>query len=123
DFLQCAVYGSDDSTARLIGVEYIVSGNIFESLSPDEQKLWHSHAYEIKSGFMVNPRVPEMTYDKFWCTWQTEIGDKLPMGWPTLMMSSQPVNIGVVRLELVAKKNEKYNILSEGLKKSRIEIE
>ncbi|KZV06716.1 hypothetical protein F511_45804 [Dorcoceras hygrometricum] len=29
------------------GVEYIVSDKIFETLSPDEQKLWHSHAYEV----------------------------------------------------------------------------
>ncbi|KAL7142559.1 hypothetical protein ABFS83_08G131300 [Erythranthe nasuta] len=133
DFLQCAVYDSDDSTGRLIGVEYIVSDKIFESLSPEEQKLWHSHAYEIKSGLMVNPRVPEMvlkpelenlakTYGKFWCTWQTDRGDKLPMGAPALMMSPQAVDIGVVRPELVARRNEKYSISSEGLKKSRIEI-
>lgn len=47
DFLQCAVYDSDDSTARLIGVEYIISDRLFESLPLDEQKLWHSHAYEV----------------------------------------------------------------------------
>ncbi|KAK2642625.1 hypothetical protein Ddye_024388, partial [Dipteronia dyeriana] len=44
DFLQCAVYDTDDSNGRLIGVEYIVSDKIFEALPPDEQKLWHSHA-------------------------------------------------------------------------------
>ncbi|KAJ0581561.1 putative Oil body-associated protein [Helianthus annuus] len=47
DFLQCAVYDSDDSSGRLIGVEYIVSDRIFDTLPPDEQKLWHSHAYEV----------------------------------------------------------------------------
>lgn len=47
DFLQCAVYDSDDSSGRLIGVEYIVSDRIFEALPPEEQKLWHSHAYEV----------------------------------------------------------------------------
>lgn len=29
------------------GVEYIVSDKIFETLPPDEQKLWHSHAHEV----------------------------------------------------------------------------
>lgn len=68
-----------------VGVEYIVSDKIFESLPPDEQKLWHSHAYEIKAGLWVNPRIPEMigqpelqnlakTYGKFWCTWQVDRG-------------------------------------------------
>ncbi|KAL0321323.1 UNVERIFIED_CONTAM: Oil body-associated protein 2A [Sesamum radiatum] len=133
DFLQCAVYDSDDSTARLIGVEYIVSDKIFESLPTDEQKLWHSHAYEIKSGLLVNPRVPEMvvrpelenlakTYGKFWCTWQTDRGDKLPMGPPVLMMSPQPVNLGMVNPDLIVKRDDKYNISSEALKNGRIEI-
>ncbi|KAL0442592.1 UNVERIFIED_CONTAM: Oil body-associated protein 2A [Sesamum latifolium] len=49
DFLQCAVYDSDDSTARLIGVEYIISGGIFESLSPERtENCGISHAHEIK---------------------------------------------------------------------------
>ncbi|KAI3466776.1 hypothetical protein Pfo_023439 [Paulownia fortunei] len=128
DFLQCAVYDSDDSTGRLIGVEYIISDRIFENLSPDEQKLWHSHAYEIKSGLWVNPRVPEMvvkpelenlakTYGKFWCTWQTDRGDKLPMGPPALMMSPQPL-----KPDLILRRDDKYNISSEALKNSRVEI-
>ncbi|KAL6544890.1 Oil body-associated protein 2A [Orobanche minor] len=133
DFLQCAVYDSDDSTGRLIGVEYIVSDKIFETLSPDEQKLWHSHAYEIKSGLLVNPRVPEMvirpelenlakTYGKFWCTWQTDRGDRLPVGPPSLMMSPQAVNMGMVRPDLVKKRDDKYNMSSEAMRASRIEI-
>ncbi|KAL0305572.1 UNVERIFIED_CONTAM: Oil body-associated protein 2A [Sesamum radiatum] len=133
DFLQCAVYDSDDSSARLIGVEYIISGGIFEGLSPEEQKLWHSHAHEIKSGLWVNPRVPEMvvrpelenlakTYGKFWCTWQTDRGDKLPMGPPALMMSPQELDLGIVKLDLVKKRDDKYNISTEALKTARAEL-
>ncbi|PIN21902.1 hypothetical protein CDL12_05389 [Handroanthus impetiginosus] len=47
DFLQCAVYDSDDSSGRLIGVEYIISERVFDTLEPEEQKLWHSHGYEM----------------------------------------------------------------------------
>ncbi|CAI9087862.1 OLC1v1022046C1 [Oldenlandia corymbosa var. corymbosa] len=133
DFLQCAVYDSDDSHGRLIGVEYIISDRLFEGLNPEEQKLWHSHAYEIKSGLWVNPRVPEMvvkpelenlarTYGKFWCTWQTDRGDKLPMGPPALMMSPQAVNLGMVRPDLIKKRDDKYNISTDTLKVSRVEI-
>ena len=32
-----------------IGVEYIVSDRIFDTLPLDEQRLWHSHAYEVCS--------------------------------------------------------------------------
>ncbi|KAL6333182.1 hypothetical protein AAG906_028365 [Vitis piasezkii] len=133
DFLQCAVYDSDNSDAHLIGIEYIVSDRIFEALPPEEQKLWHSHAYEIKSGMWVNPRVPEMiqkpeleniakSYGKFWCTWQVDRGDRLPLGAPALMMSPQAVNLGIVRPDLVQKRDDKYKITTDSLKQSRLEI-
>ncbi|KAL7129802.1 hypothetical protein ABFS83_13G092200 [Erythranthe nasuta] len=133
DFLQSAVYDSDDSSARLIGVEYIVSERIFDTLPPEEQKLWHSHGYEITSGLWVNPGVPEMiqkpeirdlakTYGKFWCTWQVDRGDRLPLGAPALMTSPQVVNMGTVTPELVRKRDDKYNISSDELSKTRIDI-
>ena len=28
-------------------MEYVVSDRKFETLPPEEQKLWHSHAYEV----------------------------------------------------------------------------
>lgn len=47
DFCQCAVYDTDNRAGRLIGVEYIISDRLFEALPPDEQKLWHSHYFEV----------------------------------------------------------------------------
>ena len=72
DFLQCAVYDSSSSNVlvvtlsieafaldydlrfmmcfyciKFLGIEYIVSEKLFESLSPEEQKLWHSHDYKV----------------------------------------------------------------------------
>ncbi|KAK4487583.1 hypothetical protein RD792_005765 [Penstemon davidsonii] len=131
DFIQCAVYDSDQSSSRLIGVEYIISDRIFETLPPEEQKLWHSHAYEIGSGLWVNPRVPEMiqrselkdlaqTYGKFWCTWQVDRGDRLPLGAPALMMSPQMSM--AVKSELIKKRDERYNISSHELERKRIDI-
>ncbi|XP_006356125.1 uncharacterized protein [Solanum tuberosum] len=115
------------------GVEYILSDRIFESLPQEEQKLWHSHAHEIKSGLWVNPRVPEMvirpelenltkTYGKFWCTWQTDRGDKLPIGPPSLMMSPQPVDLGIVKIGLVKKRDDKYNISTDAMKTARADL-
>ncbi|KAG9448148.1 hypothetical protein H6P81_014276 [Aristolochia fimbriata] len=133
DVLQCAVYDSDESNARLIGVEYVVSDKVFETLPSEEQKLWHSHAYEIKSGYWINPSVPEMlqkpelhnlakTYGKFWCTWQADRGDRLPLGPPSLMMSPQGVNMGMIKPELVQKRDEKYKVSSGELRQARMEI-
>ncbi|CAN6913086.1 unnamed protein product [Brassica oleracea] len=130
DFLQCAVYDSNSAKAHLIGIEYIVSEKLFESLSPDEQKLWHSHDYEIQMALLVTPRVPELvakpelknlakSYGKFWCTWQIDRGDRLPLGAPSLMVSPQDVSLGRIKPELVKKRDEEHGISTESLKPSR----
>src|SRR5260370_17276435 len=59
EVLQCVLYDSEKKNARLIGVEYIVSAKIFESLPADEKKFWHSHNYEVKSGALTAPGAPE----------------------------------------------------------------
>lgn len=136
DFCQCAVYESDDPSARLIGVEYIISQRLFDALPPDEQKLWHSHFYEIKSALWITPGVPETvlvkpeeevdnlakTYGKFWCTWQVDRGDLLPVGEPALMMSPQKEPPGVVKPPLVHHRDQKYNISSDQLSDQRADI-
>lgn len=49
-------------------------------------------------------------------------GDRLPLGAPALMMSPQAVSPGLVRPELLHERDVKYNISSESLKSSRLEI-
>src|SRR6266699_4366082 len=98
EVLQCVLSDSNKPGARLIGVEYIVSAKIFESLPPEEKRLWHSHNYEVKSGVLTAPGMAEAaekdlmkvligTYGKTWHTWQVDRGDKLPLGIPQLMMA------------------------------------
>ncbi|XP_078431768.1 oil body-associated protein 2B-like [Wolffia australiana] len=134
DVLQSAVYDSDLPSARLIGVEYIVSERVFEGLEEEEKKLWHSHAYEVKAGLWVCPRVPEAlakpelrqmakSYGKFWCTWQVHRGDRLPMGAPALMVSPQAVPHLTVKPDRVKKRDDAYRIASDELKQARVEME
>ncbi|CAK9182516.1 unnamed protein product [Ilex paraguariensis] len=52
-----------------------------------------------------------------------DLGDKLPLGAPALMMSPQGVNVGAVKPELVQKRDEKYKIPTDDLRMSRISIE
>ncbi|KAG2491407.1 hypothetical protein HYH03_010198 [Edaphochlamys debaryana] len=95
---QCVLYDSSEPNARLIGLEYIISRRLYESLPPEERRYWHSHVYEVKSGMLVAPGVPgpaedaDMrqvinTYGKIWHTWQVDRGDPLPLGPPQLMMA------------------------------------
>ncbi len=60
DFHQCVIYDSNLATAKLIGIEYIVSERVFKTLPDDERRLWHSHNYEVKSGELIAPGVPEV---------------------------------------------------------------
>lgn len=105
DVRQCIIYDSTESNARLIGVEYMVSARIFETLDKEERKLWHSHVFEVKSGMLIMPgpaALPNATwemaertemkdvvswYGKTYHFWQIDRGDQLPLGPPELMMS------------------------------------
>eukprot|EP00897_Mesotaenium_endlicherianum_P004813 jgi/Mesen1/435/ME001000S10636 len=130
DVLQCAVFDSDQSDARLIGVEYIVSDRLFATLPEDEKKLWHSHFYETNTGLWVTPGVPETvqqqeldktakTYGKFWLTWQADRGDKLPMGPPALMMSPQEPPEGQIPAGMIHERDLKYGISTSDKKNER----
>ena len=59
DLRQCLIYDSNTTSARLIGVEYMVPKHIYETFPPDERKLWHSHEFEVKSGMLILPQ-PEL---------------------------------------------------------------
>lgn len=93
---QCVIYDGNETASRLIGVEYIVSERLYGQLPKEEKRLWHSHHYEVKSGQLVAPGVPEFaehelmeklvsTYGKTWHTWDSH-KHKLPVGIPALMM-------------------------------------
>ncbi|CAK9309766.1 unnamed protein product [Citrullus colocynthis] len=95
---QCVIFDSPEKDARLIGIEYIVTENLFLTLPDDEKRLWHSHEYEVKSGTLFLPGVPGpierldldkvcKTYGKVFHFWQVDRGDILPLGIPQLMMA------------------------------------
>ena len=45
---QCLIYDTPTNPARLIGVEYMVTPKLYETLDQDERKLWHSHDFEVR---------------------------------------------------------------------------
>ena len=110
DLRQCLIYDSAGPAARLIGVEYMVPKHVYEGLDPEEQKLWHSHEFEVKSGMLVLPKpvgaaageweqaeveaMKEVVglYGKTWHFWQVDRGDALPLGQlpPSTVDSAMP---------------------------------
>jgi hypothetical protein len=103
ELLQCVIFDGNTKKANLIGIEYIVSERLFGTLPEDEQGLWHPHNFELLSGQLVAPGLPEAaehafmkllmnSYGKTWHTWHTGRhdqgpGDPLPLGEPALMWS------------------------------------
>jgi hypothetical protein len=96
DLHQCVIFDRNAPDARLIGIEYIISEERFRGLPEDEKRLWHSHHYEVRSGILVAPGIPDMaehayfedlvtTYGKTFHTWQYD-RDDFPYGIPQLMM-------------------------------------
>jgi len=103
DFLQCVLFDGNAKDANLIGIEYIVSERVFDGLPEAEKPYWHPHNYEVLSGQLCAPGLPDgaeraflkeliNSYGKTWHTWHTgrhdgEPGDTLPLGDPKLMWS------------------------------------
>jgi hypothetical protein len=103
DLLQCTIFDGNTKDANLIGIEYIISERLFETLPDDEKPYWHPHNYEILSGQLSAPGLPDLaekaflkelmnSYGKTWHTWHTgrhdgEAGDRLPFGDAKLMWS------------------------------------
>ncbi|KAL6051406.1 Embryo-specific protein [Balamuthia mandrillaris] len=98
DFHQCVIYDSNEPNARLIGIEYVISKKIYDQLDADEKKLWHSHVYEVGSGMLMAPGLPEAaehkimshligTYGKTFHLWHVDQNPLFPEGIPQLMMA------------------------------------
>jgi hypothetical protein len=132
EFLQCVIYDTDKSDARLIGIEYIISARLFEGLRDEEKRYWHSHQFEVKSGQLTAPGISEPveheimkkmvnTYGKTWHTWQYDRHGDLPLGVPQLMMGfTQP---GQAQESLVKEVEKEINYSVEERMRDRENIE
>ena len=49
---QCLLYDGTGPDARLIGVEYLVSVDVFRKMPAEEQAYWHDHKYEVDAGLL-----------------------------------------------------------------------
>lgn len=52
DVSQCLLYDGTGPDAKLIGVEYLVSAAIYETMPAEEKANWHDHVYEVDSGLL-----------------------------------------------------------------------
>jgi len=131
DLTQCIIFDGNDKASKLMGVEYIVSRNAFETLPVEERKLWHSHNYEVKSGELIASAIPKTaehalmmkiasTYGKTWHTWNTDQGRTLPTGHPLLMMGFTAD--GQIHRDMIADRDRRLNTSTEKEKENRSDI-
>lgn len=132
EVIQCALYDGNTDDAHLIGVEYVVSAQVFRSLPEEERKLWHSHAFEVTSGQLIAPGLPTAaehalmtklasTYGKTWHTWQTDRGDAVPLGIPHLMMGFTAD--GQLRPEFATERDKRLGMSTQTKKEDRASIQ
>lgn len=102
ELAQCVLFDGNAPNANLNGIEYIISEKLYNELPQEERQYWHPHNYEILSGTLMAPGLPDIaehdlfklfmnSYGKTWHTWQTGMfgatQDKVPLGAPHLAWS------------------------------------
>lgn len=132
DFKQCVIFDGNGESARIMGVEYIVSETLFKTLPEPEKQLWHSHSYEVKSGSLIAPGIPDIaehelmeklvsTYGKTWHTWHTDnAANTLPLGHPMLMMGFTAD--GQMRPELLTERDGRFGVKTQEKRQNRADI-
>ncbi len=123
DIHQCVIYDSNVAPAKLLGIEYIVSDNIYQALPADDKKYWHPHAYEVISGQLIVPDLPDMgddalegyikSWGKTFHTWPDPSTD-VPLGEPLLMWSAGAD--GQISQKMIDKRDKQFDISSNDLR-------
>ena len=136
DFSQCALFDGNTKEANLNGVEYIISEKLFNNLPEKEKKFWHPHNYEILSGQLIAPGLPDTaeeaflkkkmnSYGKTWHVWNTghygmDDATDMPTGEPKLAWSFN--HDGEVQPGLERETEKKFNISMKEKRKGRKEL-
>ncbi|KAJ8132136.1 hypothetical protein O1611_g1484 [Lasiodiplodia mahajangana] len=133
DLLQCAVYNTATTPAHLAGIEYIITEDAFSTLDYEERQLWHSHAYEVTSGFLVEPGLPASvdhtimkdvlinTYGKTFHTWRyDQQNSTYPIGIPELVAGF--THDDQITPDFVTKRDELFGVNTTEIRESRCDI-
>lgn len=113
---QCLIYDGNSKDAKLAGIEYVVTNDIYQKFDDKEKAYWHPHDGEVDSGMlrmpMMNPEDEKKTlaflrstWGKTWNGWQP--GDAYPTGEAKLMWSVKPEHINSkTKAQLEARKKD-----------------
>lgn len=133
DFAQCVLFDGDGDEARMTGIEYIISEQLFNGLPAAEQAYWHPHNYEILSGQLIGPGLPAAaekqlmrekmnSYGKTWHTWMTDPADPaaMPLGDARLAWSFN--RDGEARPDLIAERDRRLGVDTAAKRAERADL-
>jgi hypothetical protein len=131
DLYQAIIFDGNGDSAKIMGIEYIVTAKLFKTLPAEEKKLWHSHVFEVKSGELIAPGIPDAaehelmkklvsTYGKTIHTWHTDQERTLPVGSPMIMMGF--TRDGQLHDSLVQARDKRFNVSTAEIRKKREDI-
>lgn len=131
DFYQAVIFDGNGKDAKLMGIEYVITEKLFKQLEKEEKLLWHSHHFEVSSGSLIAPGIPEpaehelmeklvSTYGKTIHTWHTDQQRSLPIGSPMIMMGFTAE--GQLDEALLADRDKRFEVNSQKLKNKRRDI-
>jgi Protein of unknown function (DUF1264) len=131
-FIQCVLYIPGTNPARLAGIEYIVSGDAFATFPMEERQLWHSHQFEVSSGYLIEPGMPANvdkeimkilvnSYGKTVHTWRYDQKNKtLPFGIPELVNGY--TGHGQLPANFVEERDDYWGVNTTEIRESRKDI-
>lgn len=131
DMYQAIIFDGNGKDAKLMGVEYIITEKMFKQLDQEEKLLWHSHHFEVSSGSLIAPGIPQVaehelmeklvsTYGKTIHTWHTDQERSLPVGAPMIMMGF--TKEGQLDQALLRQRDQRFDIDSKKRKAERADI-
>ncbi len=124
---QCAIFDRRGDGAKLIGIEYIITDEVYRKLSESEKKYYHPHTYEISSGLLIVPGMAPAeedkllgglmtTWGKTWHTWP-DPSTPLPMGDPLLMWAA--TRDGMIPEAALADRDREFGVDTAAIRKRR----
>lgn len=133
DFAQCALFDGNTADARLTGVEYIISEALFEELPEEERSYWHPHNFEILSGQLLAPGLPEFaehelmegkinSYGKTWHVWLAGAARETPLPLGDARLAWSFNRDGEAREGLVEERDRKLDVDSRERRRAREDL-
>jgi protein tyrosine phosphatase (PTP) superfamily phosphohydrolase (DUF442 family) len=80
----CQLYDGDSANATLIGIEYIITQQQYDSLPDREKPYWHAHREEFRPD-RADPMMPELSLEQA----QAEMAKMLPT-WGKVIITWNP---------------------------------